>query len=151
MLKRAQRLEPVVQMAEEAEREAAAKLAQVQQQLRQAEQQLEGLEEYRTEYQQQWIERGQTGVSGEWLMNYQRFLSQLEVAIEQQRNSVNWHSKNTAKSRDEWQKTYARLEGLKKLVQRYRDQARLQADRQEQKEMDEMAQRSAARLRSQRD
>lgn len=142
MLKRAKRLQPVIEMAEEKEREAAARLAKMQRQLQQAEEQLAGLEQYRSDYQQQWIERGQGGVTGEWLMNYQRFLSQLETAIEQQRNSVDWHQQNVAKVREQWQQLYARLEGLKKLVQRYHDQARHAADRQEQKAMDEMAARA---------
>ena len=142
MLKKAKRLAPVIEMAEQTEQEAAGKLAKLQQQLLQAEQQLAGLEQYRNDYQQQWITRGQTGVTGEWLMNYQRFLSQLETAIEQQRNSVQWHQRNAEKAREQWQKAYTRLEGLKKLVQRYQDQARHIADRQEQKDMDEMAARA---------
>lgn len=148
MLKRAKRLEPVVEMAEQTEREAAGQLAKMQQQVQQAEQQLASLEEYRNDYQQQWIIRGQAGVSGEWLMNYQRFLSQLETAIEQQRNSVRWHRQNEAKARKQWQSAYARLEGLKKLVQRYQDQARHQAERQEQKAMDEMAARAGQLARN---
>lgn len=142
MLKKAKRLAPVIEMAEQTEQEAAGKLAKLQQQLLQAEQQLAGLEQYRNDYQQQWITRGQTGVTGEWLMNYQRFLSQLETAIEQQRNSVQWHRRNAEKARAQWQQAYTRLEGLKKLVQRYHDQARHIADRQEQKDMDEMAARA---------
>jgi flagellar FliJ protein len=142
MLKKAKRLAPVIELAEQTEQEAAGKLAKLQQQLLQAEQQLAGLEQYRNDYQQQWITRGQTGVTGEWLMNYQRFLSQLETAIEQQRNSVQWHQRNAEKARAQWQQAYTRLEGLKKLVQRYHDQARHIADRQEQKDMDEMAARA---------
>lgn len=142
MLKKAKRLAPVIEMVEQTEQEAAGKLAKLQQQLLQAEQQLAGLEQYRNDYQQQWITRGQTGVTGEWLMNYQRFLSQLETAIEQQRNSVQWHQRNAEKARAQWQQAYTRLEGLKKLVQRYHDQARHIADRQEQKDMDEMAARA---------
>jgi len=141
MLKRVKRLLPVVQMAEDAERDAAGKLAKTQQQLMQAESQLQGLEQYRGDYQQQWQKQGQMGVSGEWLMNYQRFLSQLETAIEQQRNSIKWHQQNVDKSRDLWQKAYARLEGLRKLVQRYQEQALQLANKIEQKEMDEIAQR----------
>ena len=34
-----------------------------------------------------------------------------------------------------------RLEGLRKLVERYREEARLLADKQEQKQLDEFAQR----------
>ncbi len=141
MRKKIQRLLPVVQMAEDAEREAAARLAKAQQQLQQAQQQLEGLEQYRNDYQQQWVQQGQQGVTGEWLMNYQRFLSQLEVAIEQQRNNLRWHNTNVDKLRQMWQQTYARLEGLKKLIEKYRTQIQQIADKCEQKEMDEFAQR----------
>ncbi len=141
LLKRAKRLEPVVSMAQETEREAVIKLTKCQTQLQQAEQQLAGLEQYRGDYQKQWLERGKGGVTGDWLMNYQRFLSQLEVAIGQQRQSIKWHERNLEIAREQWQQAYARLEGLKKLVQKYRDQTQQQADRQEQKEMDEFAQR----------
>lgn len=145
MLKRAKRLMPVVQMAEEAEREAATKLAAAQQQLAGAQAQLEGLEQYRADYQQQWLARGQTGVTGEWLMNYQRFLSQLEVAIAQQRNNIRWHEQNVNRVREVWKNAYTRLEGLRKLVERYRLQASQQADKLEQKAMDEIAQRLGGR------
>jgi flagellar FliJ protein len=142
---RAARLAPVVDMAERAEREAALQLGHCQGLLRQAEVQLGDLERYRGDYQQQWITEGQRGVSGQWLMNYQRFLSQLETAIGQQRNSVDWHRANMEKVRDVWQQRYARLEGLRKLVKRYQDEARLAEDKREQKLLDELSQRISAR------
>lgn len=144
MLKRAQRLQPVIGMAQDAEREAAGKLGQCQAALQQAQQQLHSLQQYRTDYQQQWINQGQNGVSGQWLMNYQRFLSQLEIAIGQQEKSIAWHENNVSVSKKNWQQTYARLQGLRKLVQRYRDEAQQAADKQEQKLLDEMAQRLMA-------
>lgn len=142
---RAARLAPVVAMAERAEREAALQLGHCQGLLRQAEVQLGDLERYRSDYQQQWINEGQRGVSGQWLMNYQRFLSQLETAIGQQRNSVAWHRANMDKVRDVWQQRYARLEGLRKLVRRYQDEARMAEDKREQKLLDELAQRLSGR------
>lgn len=142
---RAARLAPVVDMAERAEREAALQLGHCQGLLRQAEVQLGDLERYRGDYQQQWITEGQLGVSGQWLMNYQRFLTQLETAIGQQRNSVDWHRANMEKVREVWQQRYARLEGLRKLVKRYQDEARLAEDKREQKLLDELSQRISAR------
>ena len=142
---RAARLAPVVDMAERAEREAALQLGYCQGLLRQAEVQLGDLERYRGDYQQQWITEGQRGVSGQWLMNYQRFLTQLETAIGQQRNSVDWHRANMEKVRDVWQQRYARLEGLRKLVKRYQDEARLAEDKREQKLLDELSQRISTR------
>ena len=142
---RAARLAPVVAMAERAEREAAVQLGHSQGLLKQAEVKLGDLERYRADYQQQWISEGQRGVSGQWLMNYQRFLSQLEVAIVQQRQSVTWHRNNLDKVREAWQQRYARLEGLRKLVQRYLDEARQIEDKREQKLLDELAQRLSGR------
>lgn len=128
-------------MAERAEREAAMQLGHCQGLLNQARVKLGELEQYRGDYQQQWISEGQRGVSGQWLMNYQRFLSQLETAIGQQRQTMAWHGNNLDKVRVVWQQRYARLEGLRKLVQRYQDEARLSADKREQKLLDELAQR----------
>lgn len=144
MNKRIQRLLPVVDMAQTAEREATAKLNQYQNALQKAQQQLQNLQQYRDDYQQQWIDKGQSGVSGQWLMNYQRFLSQLETAVSQQEKSVLWHEQNVSLSQATWQQAYARLEGLRKLVQRYREEVRKSADKQEQKLLDEMAQRLTA-------
>ncbi|AYF85899.1 flagellar export protein FliJ [Pseudomonas sp. JS3066] len=142
---RAARLAPVVEMAERAEREAARMLGRCQAQVTQAEMKLGELERYRSDYQQQWIEEGRRGVSGQWLMNYQRFLSQLESAIGQQLQSVKWHRENLDKARAAWQQRYARLEGLRKLVQRYLDEARAAEDKREQKLLDELVQRLPAR------
>ncbi|MCY1552254.1 Flagellar FliJ protein [compost metagenome] len=47
--------------------------------------------------------------------------------------------------REAWQQRYARLEGLRKLVQRYLDEARMAEDKREQKLLDELAQRLPAR------
>jgi flagellar FliJ protein len=141
MNRRAERLAPVVDMALKAEREAARQLGQMQGQLQQAQRKLAELERYRYDYQQQWITNGQQGVSGQWLINYQRFLSQLEGAVEQQNRSVAFHETNVGKARVIWQEKYARLEGLRKLVERYREEARLAADKYEQKQLDEFAQR----------
>jgi flagellar FliJ protein len=138
---RASRLAPVVDMAESAEKTAAQRLGHFQGQVRLAENKLGELEKFRADYQQQWIDKGSVGVSGQWLMNYQRFLNQLETAVSQQRQSLTWHQNNLNKARGEWQKAYARVEGLRKLVQRYIDEARAVEDKREQKLLDELSQR----------
>jgi len=142
---RAERLAPVIAMAERAEREAVRQLGHCQGLVSQAEVKLGELERYRADYQQQWLSEGRQGVSGQWLMNYQRFLSQLETAIGQQQQSVNWHRDNLNKARQAWQQRYARLEGLRKLVQRYLDEARQAEDKREQKLLDELSQRVGGR------
>ncbi|AGA86272.1 flagellar export protein FliJ [Stutzerimonas stutzeri] len=144
---RAARLAPVIEMAERAERDAARLLGQAQTQLAQAETKLAELDQYFRDYQQQWMQQGSQGVSGQWLMNYQRFLSQLESAIGQQQRSVNWYRDNLLKVRQQWHQKHARLEGLSKLIESYQREARIAADKREQKLLDEFAQRLAGRAR----
>src|SRR5690606_34117145 len=98
-LSRARRLLPVVEMAQKAVREAACQLGHCQGLVGQAEAKLGELERFRGDYQQQWISEGSKGVSGQWLMNYQRFLSQLETAVGQQQQSLEWHRANLGKVR----------------------------------------------------
>lgn len=138
---RAARLTPVVEMAENAERQAAQRLGQFQQQVNLAQTKLAELDRFREDYQLQWINRGGQGVSGSWLVNYQRFLGQLESAMTQQRQSLTWHQNNLNNARGTWQQAYARVEGLRKLVQRYIDEARMIEDKREQKLLDELSQR----------
>ncbi|KQB53242.1 flagellar biogenesis protein [Pseudomonas endophytica] len=138
---RAARLAPVVDMAEKNEKAAAQRLGHFQGQVNLATSKLGDLENFRGEYQAQWVERGSQGVSGQWLRNYQNFLGQLETAVGQQRQSLQWHENNLNKARETWQQAYARVEGLRKLVQRYADEARQLEDKREQKLMDELSQR----------
>ena len=138
---RAARLAPVVDMAEKAEKTAAQRLGYFQGQVRLAESKLADLEAFRLDYQEQWIVRGSSGVSGQWLLGYQGFLAQLGTAIDQQRQSLAWHQNNLNKARETWQQAFARVEGLRKLVQRYADEARQLEDKREQKLLDELSQR----------
>ena len=138
---RAARLAPVVDMAESAEKAAAQRLGHFQGQVNLANSKLGDLENFRAEYQSQWVDRGSQGVSGQWLRSYQYFLNQLETAVSQQRQSLVWHENNLNKARETWQQAYARVEGLRKLVQRYADEARQLEDKREQKLMDELSKR----------
>jgi flagellar FliJ protein len=140
-LSRAARLAPVVEMAESVEKKAAQRLGHFQGQVNLAITKLNELEKFRSDYQQQWITNGSRGVSGQWLMNYQRFLNQLETAVAQQHKSMAWHQNNLNNARGVWQQAYARVEGLRKLVLRYAEEARRLEDKREQRLLDELSQR----------
>jgi len=120
-LSRAARLAPVVEMAEKAEKTAVQRLGYFQGQVKVAESKLADLHAFRLDYSEQWIVRGSTGVTGQWLLGFQGFLTQLDTAVDQQRQSLQWHQNNLDKAREAWQQAFARVEGLRKLVQRYRD------------------------------
>jgi flagellar FliJ protein len=65
----------------------------------------------------------------------------LETAVGQQRQSLAWHQNNLNNARATWQQAYARVEGLRKLVQRYILEARQLEDKREQRLLDELSQR----------
>jgi len=141
---RIRRLIPVLDMALEEERKAATVLGQCQKQLDESQTRLRDLEYYCGEYAKGWTQRGEQGVGREWLMNYQRFMAQMELALEQQRQTVSWHSQSIDKARESWRQRYQRLEALRKLIEKYRQEAQARADRQEQKLLDELSQRAHA-------
>lgn len=138
---RAARLAPVVEMAEQAEKTAVQRLGYFQGQVKVAESKLADLDAFRLDYQEQWVVRGSDGVSGQWLLGYHGFLAQLDTAIDQQRQSLVWHQNNLIKARDAWQQAFAKVEGLRKLVQRYREEAQRLEDKREQRLLDELSQR----------
>ena len=138
---RAARLAPVVEMAEQAEKTAVQRLGYFQGQVKVAESKLADLDAFRLDYQEQWIVRGSDGVSGQWLLGYHGFLAQLDTAIDQQRQSLVWHQNNLIKARDAWQQAFAKVEGLRKLVQHYREEAQRLEDKREQRLLDELSQR----------
>ena len=138
---RAARLAPVVDMAEKAEKTAVQRLGYFQGQVKVAESKLADLNAFRLDYSEQWIVRGSTGVTGQWLLGFQGFLAQLDTAVDQQRQSLVWHQNKLDKAREEWQQAFAKVEGLRKLVQRYREEAQRLEDKREQKLLDELSQR----------
>src|SRR5690606_8700887 len=138
---RIRRMAPVLEMALDEERKAAGLLGECQRQLEDAGNRLRDLEHYAGEYAKGWTERGSQGVGRDWLLNYQRFMAQMQTAIEQQRQTVSWYETSLERARETWRQRYQRVEALRKLIERYREEARARADKQEQKLLDELTQR----------
>lgn len=145
---RVRRLTPVLDIALDEERKAAGKLGDSQRQLDEAQTRLRDLDAYCSEYQNGWTQRGQQGVGRDWLLNYQRFLAQMQTAIDQQKQTVIWHQQSLVKARELWRQRYQRLEAMRQLIARYQQEARLRADKQEQKLLDELSQRAFERTRN---
>ena len=138
---------PVLEMALDEERKAAGLLGECQRQLEDAGNRLRDLEHYAGEYAKGWTERGSQGVGRDWLLNYQRFMAQMQTAIEQQRQTLGWHQQSLERARSLWRERYQRVEALRKLIEKYREEARARADKQEQKLLDELTQRAFAHRR----
>ena len=138
---RVRRMAPVLDMALDEERKAAQTLGECQRQLEEAGSRLRDLEHYAGEYEKGGAQRGSQGVGRDWLLNYQRFMTQMQTAIDQQKQTLVWHQEALEKARDNWRQRYQRVEALRKLIERYHEEARARADKQEQKLLDELTQR----------
>lgn len=144
---RVRRMAPVLDLALAEERKAAGVLGECQKQVEDAAARLRDLEHYSGEYAKGWSQQGSAGVGREWLLNYQRFMAQMQTAIEQQRQTLGWHQQSLERARSLWRERYQRVEALRKLIEKYREEARARADKQEQKLLDELTQRAFAHRR----
>ena len=142
-MKKSSRFKPIQQLTEAREQDAAKALGKSNQKLGEQEQRLQDLLEYHQEYQHYFQQRGQSGITAAKLQELQRFLHNLNQAIEQQRRIVELARHELKQYRQQWQQAHGRTMAIGKVVERYRSDEAIQADRREQKENDDLAQRGA--------
>jgi len=138
------RLQPVIEQAKKAEQEAAAKLAQSQQQLSQQQAQLTALLRYQADYQKQWQNLGRQSQTAQCLQDYRRFLDQLQSAIDLQQNRTEQSQQQVETAQNHWQQQHSRSEALNKLQRRYQTEIDQAAAKCEQRLLDEWTQRGQA-------
>jgi flagellar FliJ protein len=134
---RSKRMQPVVNVTANREREAAQRLGECQQRVQAAEQRLEELTHYREEYTQQFANGGSLNAAR--LQDYRLFLDRLNQAVEQQRGILERAHAECAGLRQRWLDLRTRTQALDKVVERYRVEERSDQDRRDQKETDEHA------------
>lgn len=145
MMTRAKRLEPVQNVAEEAERRLAQSLAAFERRVSQAETKLSELEHYRAEYEKQFSQRAGRGIGAIDLRDYQAFLARLGEAIRQQRTIAERARIERDAEKQRWQDAARRAKALDHLTEKWQSEERRLADRREQRDSDERAQRKPSR------
>ena len=104
-------------------------------------QQADGLTTYRSEYCQKWSAQFRQAAQMEILRSYQGFLSRLDQAITQQQ-SVTEHARRMVEAqRQRLVEREIRVATVERLIKRREALLAKVADRREQKDLDEMAQR----------
>ncbi|MDH5408525.1 MAG: flagellar export protein FliJ [Gammaproteobacteria bacterium] len=136
-MKKSERLEPIKEIAANHERDAAHALGQSQATLNEHEMKLQQLKEYRAEYARLFQEHGNRGMDGSQLQAYQTFISQIDLAIEQQRHMIEHANIDRNDKRDEWQTRHSRTQALDKTVQKFRQTEQTQENKREQREQDD--------------
>jgi len=137
---KSQRMKPVQRVAEAREQATAKDLAAAQRYLKDQETRMAELRQYQREYLQQSQDMGRAGISAARYMEMQRFLANVDKAIEQQRQVVDNAVRVCEQKRRIWQEAYSKCKSLDKVVERFAAQELYVASQREQKELDEIAQ-----------
>ena len=106
---------------------------------------LENLQNYRTEYQQQYKQLSETAVSVKRVLDFRAFISKLDRAIEDQLLALQEAEKELAYKRKTWESAHHRTNSLKKIYATSRTEENQQQEKIEQKEQDDLAASSSAR------
>lgn len=140
------RLEPVIEIAETRQEEAARQLAHMMQYQTTLQQQIVQLKTYREDYNRSQL-LGQS-LDTTTFHDRQLFLSRLNLNIEELERQLKTVEKNLTSRMDYWKQTRARTQALEKVMQRFRAQERQRLDRRTQTEHDEMAAQKSTRDKS---
>lgn len=131
--------------AKEDMEQAAIRLGQVRQSHQLARRQLEQLLEYEAEYRLRLQQSMADGMASSSWYNYQQFIITLETAIEQHRTLLAQWGQRLQQAMQAWQNKQQRLNSFVTLQTRGEQVLQRKANRLDQKNMDEFAQRTAMR------
>lgn len=138
----------LIEQAKAAEHQAHLALVAAQQELQAYYLQVEQIEQYRLDYFRQMSDRGQQGLSASSYGHLNRFIVQLDETLAKQRQAAMDFEENVENCREHWQQCRQKTKSLEWLVEKRQKEARMRAERLEQKQMDEFATLIAARQKS---
>ncbi len=136
--KRADRLNSVIQIAEDAEKKAFAELAKCREEIQHQEAKLEDLVHYRSEYHQ---EMKQTGLATmpQQIQNRFSFLQKLESAISGQEEQISAWGDQESRLQKVWMEKRVRCRALNKATEHRKAEFLRETKRREQKQLDDLA------------
>ena len=138
---RTERLQPVQDVVENAEKRLAQSLAAHERRLNEAENKLSELTRYRGEYEQQYTQRVGSGIGVLELRDYQAFLARLSEAMRQQQAVVQRVRAERDAERLRWQDAAKRVKAIDHVVTQWQTEERRVAERRDQRDTDERGQR----------
>jgi flagellar FliJ protein len=144
-MKQRARLEPVHDIAESAERSCAARLAGMEQRLREAQQRELELRRYRAEYQSALEARLLAGATVQNLRDYQVFLARLTAAVGAQQSQCAQLAEDCERERQQLLAAIQRRQVLGKVIARVHQEEKRMRDQQQQRDQDEQASQQRVR------
>jgi flagellar FliJ protein len=142
--KRSQRLQLVTDLAEKRKQEAERFLGEQLKRVELDKTQLQQLEQYLAEYQNQYVTALRSGMNGAEIANYQAFMTKISETIEQHKKTMKANEEQLVRVKQFWSQTYGRHRALEGLTDKARDQEAAEAEKALQKSLDERSQRSGS-------
>jgi len=142
---RAQRLQPVQTVVDENERRRAEELAAAEQQVAASEKRLNELTQYEADYRGNYRQRVEAGMASLELRDYQAFLARLGDAVRQQQQLLSNAKLNRDVQLKKWQEAARRAKAIEHVVENWQAEDRRVAERRDQRDSDERAQRKSVR------
>lgn len=136
---RSKRLRPVVRAVGHDERECAARLAQAERRVLEAERRREELESWQANYADGLSARVAAGISATQLRDYRAFLARLGDALHAQGRVVTQARSEQAAAHEAWRLAAQRAKSIDQVVARWQSEERVVLERREQTETDERA------------
>ena len=134
-----QTLNKVVELAEKRRDEAMGNLGRMQRELQIAQDQMDQLSAYAQESQARWQVRSSIGVDTALLMHHRQFMQKIDHAMEFQRGVLGERQAMIERSQEQVHAAERDLAGLRKFTERKQQAITHRAERQEQKQTDELA------------
>ncbi len=132
-------LQFLLDQTQEKESQAFMALSKARNELDGYYQQLKQIEQYRLDYCQQLVERGQAGLSASQYGHLNRFLTQLDETLAKQRDAEGHFKQQVENSQQHWMQIRQQRRSYEWLIdKKYQEQQR-ELERQDQKLMDEFA------------
>ena len=139
MVGRDKRWEPLNELAGSAERSQAARMAEAEHKLAEAEQRLQDLVCYRLEYEQSFHARATAGADIRSLREHQVFIARLGEAARAQQQVIGQLRAESEAARQLWSEAATHKKVVGKVMERARAEDQRDQDRRLQSEMDERA------------
>jgi flagellar protein FliJ len=142
MIRRDKRLEPLNELAGNAERSQAMNMAEAERRLAEAEKRLEDLVRYRLEYEQSFVARASGGAEVQRLREHQVFIARLGEAARAQQQVISQLRNECESARLHWREAATHKKVVGKVMERAQAEERRELDRRAQGETDERAARA---------
>ena len=137
-LKRSDRFKPIHNLAQQSEDVAAQTLGKIQRELSNQHLKLSELIDYYQDYTTRFNQQAEKGMSIIQVQSYQKFISQLEIAIREQKKRITRVTEACDSSRADWTVERQKTQVLEKVITRYQKQEQVTHNRKEQRHSDEL-------------